>query len=150
MLPQWPLWIKIYSVVVGGPMVGICLGLAIWVFTSRFGGLLDNADGTATLLLMVASAMLLCLGAYLFFTGVFGVVNSKVDALLMLATGHLIVAAPGITLLLVDFLRNQDRFLHRLVNAVDDGFIVAELRLIGWVLFHIYLAMILALSDRGN
>jgi hypothetical protein len=24
------------------------------------------------------------------------------------------------------------------------------LRLIGWVLFHIYLAMILALSDRGN
>jgi hypothetical protein len=43
---------------------------------------------------MVASAMLLCLGAYLFFTGVFGVVNNKVDALLMLATGHLIVAAP--------------------------------------------------------
>lgn len=145
---QWPLWIKIYAVLLGGPMVGVCAGLAVWIFSSQFGGLLDDADQTATLLLMIASAMLLGLGAYLFFSGVWGVVNNRSDAILMAATGHLIVAGPAITLLSVDFFRNQERFVNDLVSATANGFAGTEFRLLAWVIFNIYLALILSLADQ--
>ncbi len=145
---QWPLWIKIYAVVVGGPMVGICLGLALWAFSSRFAGFLDDADETAILLLIIASAMLLGLGAYLFFSGVWGVVNNRSDALLMAATGHLIVTGPAITLLTVAYFRNQERFINDLVSATANGFSGTEIRLLAWIIFNIYLALILSLADQ--
>lgn len=131
-------------------MVGICCGLGVWVFSSRFGGLLDDADMTATLLLMIASAMLLALGAYLFFTGVWAVVNNRTDALIMTATGHLIVAGPAITLLIVDFFRNQERFINELVSNANAGFTGSVFRLLAWVIFNIYLALILSLADSGR
>lgn len=131
-------------------MVGICSGLAVWIFSSRFGGLLDDADTTATLLLMIASAMLLGLGAYLFFSGVWSVVNNRADALLMVATGHLIVTGPAITLLMVDFFRNQEGFINDMVTATENGLTGTEFRLLAWVLFNIYFALILALADSGQ
>lgn len=132
-------------------MIGISLGLSLWVISSRFGGLLEGAAPLGITLLTVASTLSFWAGAFLFFSGVWRMVDEKGEALIMASTGHIIVAFPAITLLVVDFLRaGQESFVNELVDAVDRGAFVPEFRLVVWIVFHVYVALFLALADHSG
>lgn len=145
---DWPLWAKVYAVIVGAPMIGVSIGIAVWLVLTRFGGLMEDSPWLASLLLTAASLTNFALGAWLFYTSVQRLVARQSEALLLAATGHLLLAIPTLVFIAVSFVVNHQRFINDLTYSVSDGQLSTELKMIIWSLFHVYLALFLALADN--
>lgn len=144
---DWPLWAKIYAVVIGAPMVAVSIGVAIVMPMNRFGGLTEDTEMLGVIMFTGAFIVTFLMAAWLFFIGIVRTVNRQVEALTFAATGHLIIGAPALVYLVVSFLQDDEAFFNKLSFAVGDSDFIVEFKLICWVIFHFYFALFLAIND---
>ena len=146
-LVDWPLWAKIYAVVVGAPMVALSIGIAIVMPLNKFGGLTENTQTIGVVMFTSAFIVTFIMAAWLFFSSVLRTVNRHIEALTFAATGHLIIGAPALVYLVVRFAQDDEAFFNKLSFAAGDLNFITEFKLICWVIFHIYFALFLAVND---
>ncbi len=146
----WPLWAKVYAVVVGAPMVSVALGLALWLTLTRFDGALIDRPVVASWILIVTVFLNFLTAAWLFYVAIRRTVAGQPEALILAAAGHVLVTIPPLVTLMVGFVLDAEQLLHALSSAVTDRTFVLELKLIVWVLLHTYLALFLSLADNTS
>jgi hypothetical protein len=144
---DWPLWAKIYAVIIGAPMVAVSIGVAIVMPLNRFGGLTEDSETLGVVMFTAAFVVTFLMAAWLFFIGIVRTVNRHIEALTFAATGHLIIGAPALVYLVVRFAQDDEAFFNKLSFAAGDLNFIIEFRLICWVIFHIYFALFLAVND---
>lgn len=145
---QWPMWAKIYSVVVAIPMVPTALLVAFWLVQSRFDGLIRDDVFVASLILMGSFVAAFGVGAWLFFIGAKRVWQQWPEALMFASTGHLMVALPAAVFLGALYSSDSRQFLVDIGNALADANPSREVVLIAWVLVHVYAALVVGLADN--
>jgi len=144
---DWPLWAKIYAVVIGSPMVAVSIGIAIVLPLNRFGGLTEDTEMLGAIMFTAAFIVTFLMAAWLFFISIVRTVNRHVEALTFAATGHLIIGAPALVYLTVSFVQDDEAFFNKLSFAAGDLDFIVEFKLICWVIFHFYFALFLAIND---
>jgi len=145
---HWPAWARIYAFVVALPLIFVLAVLAIWIFPSRFGGLLEDYQPTGVTLLSMAFAISFLSGAYLFFAAFRRIINHQPESLAIASTGHLVITAPAVAILVVEYLRNSVVFLSEMADLFESGSLTWHWLLIAWLLLNIYASLFLALSDN--
>lgn len=147
---RWPLWTKIYAVIVGAPMVAVSLVLILWIVLMGFGDTLATTNSVGRWLISGVYVVAFVTTAWLFFMGVRRIVLDKPEALLYTATGHLLLAMPAAMFAIVSYIRQPLPFISDLNRTIDDGSMTQPTRFLLWVVFHTYLALVLSLSDRSS
>lgn len=145
---QWPLWAKIYSVVVAIPMIPAALFIAIWLVQSRFGGLIQEDVLIGAVLLMSSFVAAFAVGAWLFFIGAKRVWKQWPEALMFAATGHLMVALPAVVFLGALYSSDSRSFVVDVGKALSTTTPNREVALISWTLLHVYAALVVGLADN--
>lgn len=145
---NYPLWIQIYTATVAAPMSAAAVGLAVWMNRTLAGGLLEGYRREGVVLMLGAFTLSLLFAAALFFAGFYRAVRQKNDALLLAATGHLIVVAPAITMLVLDYLRNAEAFWQQLGSPLNGKGWALHWSLLVWILIHVYTALAVSLADK--
>ncbi len=145
---NWPLWVKIYAVIVGAPMVAVSLALTLWIVLIGFGDTLTAANLVGRLLISGVYIIAFMTTAGLFFIGVRRIIFNKSEALLYAATGHLLLSMPAAMFAAVSYLRQPNIFINDLIATFNEVALNQPSRLLLWIVFHTYLALWLSLSDR--
>jgi hypothetical protein len=145
---SWPWWAKTYAILIGIPMIGVSLGTGVWLVTSRIDGLLTDRPTVALYMLMSTIALTFGFAAWLFYAGIVRVFTGKTEALNFTATAHLLLGVPAMVLLVALGLRNHKLFLDDLTFALSQRDMALEFRLMIWMAFHMYLAVLLSFADN--
>lgn len=146
---HWSRGAKLYSVLVSGPMAIISIGLIPWMFETRWGKLLQPYKESGVTLLLIAFSFSMAFAGILFFNGYYRLAKRQPEALSTSATAHLMIAAPAITLLVIEFARSTEIFWITLSAPMNTGKVNIHWMLLGWIVVHVYCALFLALTDTS-
>lgn len=144
----WPLWVKMYMVLIAAPMIALSLGINLWLIRSRFDGLLTDSPLIAVIMLLGATLLNFLAGAWLFYVAIWRTLNHQPEAPTFAATGHLLLAIPPLVFAIVSFAVDHVYFLDSLYYTLSRDKNSLELYLIIWIAFHVYLGLILSLADN--
>ena len=147
---MWPLWVKIYTVVVATPMVIASGAIALWIFLTGFGGTFENPSSPSAILMMSVFSFAFLFTMGLFMYAIKRVIADQNEAIVLAATGHLMLAIPAMVFVMVAFLDNTNRFVSNLENGFQDIRFNFSMQLVLWMAFHTYLGLILALYDNTS
>lgn len=147
---MWPLWVKVYAVVVATPMVVASGAIALWIVLTEFGGSFEDASSTGAVLMIGVFVIAFIFTAVLFISAIKRIIFDEVEALILAATGHLMLAIPAVVFVIISFIDNQNRFVADVEDTIEGLTLNPETRLILWLVFHTYIALILALYDNTS
>ncbi len=147
---EWPLWAKVYAVVVAAPMIGVCLGLSYWFVKTRIGGAVADGPPLALWTLLGTLVVAFVVSGILFGISVNRMIAEDAEALLFAATAHVLIAIPALVFLLVQLAYDSNRFLDELYYAFARREFILEFKLAIWLVFHIYMAVVVALADNTS
>ncbi|PJF44599.1 MAG: hypothetical protein CUN55_03120 [Phototrophicales bacterium] len=147
---RWPLWTKIYAVIIGAPMIAVSLALVLWIILIGFGDTLATSSFLGRRLVSTVYIVAFLTTAYLFYIAVRRIIFDQPEALLYAATGHLLLAMPAAMFSVVSYARQPVSFINNINRALDDVTLNQPMRFLLWVVFHTYLALWLSLLDRSS
>lgn len=147
---NWPLWTKIYAVVVGVPMVGISLALTLWIVLLGLGDAIDAPSTLGRMLIAGVYLVAFITTAWLFAASIWRIVTQRSEALLYAATGHLLLAMPAGMFVAVSYVRQPIDFINDIDGVLDGEPLNQAVRFVMWVVVHTYFALFLSLSDASE